>query len=148
MLERFDGVRFILGHAGGFLPYISYRVMLAMAQRASPLVRAATVAAPDRMVPRHLSVLRRFYYDTALSSTPAALPSLLEIADSTRILHGTDFPFAPPAAVRLMNRYYERAPLSEPIRRSIDHQAAAQLFPRLAGRFQGLENNHAQRSAS
>jgi hypothetical protein len=53
------------------------------------------------------SILRRFYYDVALSASPAALPSLLEVADPGRITYGTDFPFAPSAAIDFLNMQYE-----------------------------------------
>lgn len=39
--------------------------------------------------------MRGYYFDTALASTPASLPSLLAFADPQRILHGSDFPFVP-----------------------------------------------------
>ena len=45
------------------------------------------------------SILRRFYYYVALSASPAALPSLFEVADPGRITYGTDFPFAPAVAI-------------------------------------------------
>ncbi len=35
-----------------------------------------------------------FYFDTALSASPAALPSLLAFADASHITFGSDFPFA------------------------------------------------------
>jgi predicted TIM-barrel fold metal-dependent hydrolase len=50
-----------------------------------------------------LASFQRFYFDTALSSSPAALPSLKSFAKNGRILFGSDFPFAPadqPEAMR------------------------------------------------
>ena len=37
--------------------------------------------------PKQLAVLRTFYYDIALSASPAALPSLLEVADADHITY-------------------------------------------------------------
>jgi predicted TIM-barrel fold metal-dependent hydrolase len=76
-------------------------------------------------------VLKRFSYDVALSSTSAALPSLLEVADPNRITYGSHFPFAPVAAVDLMAAEYERYPLAADLRYAIDRGNAERLFPRL-----------------
>ena len=38
--------------------------------------------------------LRRLYYDVAQSAAPLSFRALLEIADPSRILFGTDYPFA------------------------------------------------------
>jgi hypothetical protein len=42
-----------------------------------------------------------FYFDTALSSSAAALPTLLAFAKPGHITFGSDFPFAPVAAAKL-----------------------------------------------
>ena len=44
-----------------------------------------------------LTEFQRFYFDTALSSGPAALPSLQAFAAPGHILYGSDFPYAPAA---------------------------------------------------
>jgi hypothetical protein len=46
-------------------------------------------------MPRSRPKFQRFYFDTALSSSPAALPSLKSFAGDGRIVFRTDFPFAP-----------------------------------------------------
>ena len=76
-------------------------------------------------------VLRRFYYDVALSASPAALPSLLEVADPDRITYGTDFPFAPSAGIDFLNMQYENYPLDPGVRAAIDRGNSEALFPRL-----------------
>jgi 6-methylsalicylate decarboxylase len=84
---RYKQVRIILSHAGGFLPYASHRF--------SELAGAVRVDAPS---PQDiLKEFQRFYFDTALSSGPAALPSLLAFAAPGHILYGSDFPYAPAA---------------------------------------------------
>jgi predicted TIM-barrel fold metal-dependent hydrolase len=117
-MERYAGIRFILGHAGGFVPYIAYRIMLTMAK--------------EGLVPS-LDVVKRFYYDIAISATPAALPSLLEVADPGHITYGSDFPFAPPIAVELINTQYEKHALDPALRTAIDRGNSEVLFPRLKG---------------
>ncbi|MGW6929388.1 amidohydrolase family protein [Lentzea sp. NPDC054927] len=117
-MTTYANVRFILAHAGGFVPYIAYRILLTMAKQ--------------QMTPS-LDVLKRFYFDIALSATPAALPSLLEVADPDHITYGSDFPFAPPIAVGFINGQYEQHPLDPALRSAIDRGNSEALFPRLKG---------------
>src|SRR5712672_2237000 len=87
IVDRYPRTRIILVHAGGFVPYASHR-----------FAELAHVFRPDAARPGDiLASFQRFYFDTALSSSPAALPSLQAFAENRRILFGTDFPFAPAA---------------------------------------------------
>jgi 2,4-dichlorophenol 6-monooxygenase len=86
-VAKYRELRIILSHAGGFVPYASHRLTMA--------ITAATGRAPTEI----LDDFRRFYFDTALSGSPAALPSLLAFAAAGHVLFGSDFPFAPPIAV-------------------------------------------------
>src|SRR5262249_42871416 len=67
-VRRHPNLRIILSHAGGFLPYASHRIAAAM------------VAQGGRSPGEELEDLRSFYFDTALSGSPAALPSVLAFA--------------------------------------------------------------------
>ena len=125
-MEKFSGIRFILAHAGGIVPYIAYRILLTMLND-KDLALSALAALGDKKQ----SILRRFYYDVALSASPAALPSLLEVADPGRITYGTDFPFAPSAAIDFLNMEYENYPLDPSVRAAIDRGNSEALFPRL-----------------
>lgn len=132
-MERYDGIRWILAHAGGFVPYISHRILLTTL-REEPKWKLATLALNRRKaVEERMQVFRRFWFDIALSSTPAAFPSLLAVADPSRILYGSDFPFAPAAAVKYMRAEYEDIDLDPTLRAGIDRRNAEALFPRLAG---------------
>ena len=65
---HYPDIRFILSHAGGFLPYASRRL-------------AVTIALDTGRSPADvLDDFAGFYFDTALSSSPAALPTLLAFA--------------------------------------------------------------------
>jgi aminocarboxymuconate-semialdehyde decarboxylase len=86
VMDRYPDLRVILSHAGGFQPFASHR-----------FAKVAAVARPEMSVQGILDSLRQFYFDTALSSSPAALPSLIAFAGTGRILYGSDFPYAPPA---------------------------------------------------
>jgi predicted TIM-barrel fold metal-dependent hydrolase len=130
-MDRYTGFKFILSHAGGFLPYISYRVLLTMLRDKSKVELAALALRQEHEVPKLLAPIRRFYFDIALSSTPTAFPSLMSIAESDRVLYGSDFPFAPANAVKFMAKQYEKYNFSSAQRASIDHANAETLFPRL-----------------
>lgn len=131
-LERYPDIRFVLAHAGGFLPYISYRVILTLANREPKWKQAALLLDRDRAVRRYGALLQRFWFDVALSSTPSALPSLLRVALDTQVVYGSDFPFAPAPAVGLMRSEFDGAGLAQPVKEGIDRLNALALFPRLA----------------
>ncbi|MDT5140240.1 MAG: 6-methylsalicylate decarboxylase, partial [Mycobacterium sp.] len=81
--QRHPNIKFILSHAGGFVPYAAYRMAMG--------VTADTGRDPFEV----LDELSSFYFDTALSSSPAALPTLLAFAKPGHITFGSDYPFAP-----------------------------------------------------
>ncbi len=83
-LERFPDIRFIFSHAGGTAPYIAQRI--ALLDHSRVFYKFDTIGN-----------LKNLYYDTALSAASYALRSLQELVDSSHILFGSDFPFAPEA---------------------------------------------------
>jgi len=87
--RNYPNIRFILSHAGGFVPYASHRMAVA--------IMAETGASPADT----LDDLAGFYFDTALSSSAAALPTLLAFAKPGHITFGSDWTFAPVAAGKL-----------------------------------------------
>jgi 6-methylsalicylate decarboxylase len=123
IVGRYPGARIILAHAGGFLPYASHR-----------FAELARIFRPDAANPADiLTSFRRFYFDTALSSGPAALPSLKAFAGSGRILFGSDFPYAPASVAGSFTAkldVYDGLTADE--HGAISHGNALTLFPRLA----------------
>lgn len=117
-LDRCPDVRVLLSHGGGFLPYAGYRLCAA--------------ASSDNNVLEGLARLGQFYFDTALSSSPSSLPSLLAFAKPGHITFGTDFPYAPDIGIAAFADMYETYDLDERTRLSIDSGAASSLFPRFA----------------
>jgi predicted TIM-barrel fold metal-dependent hydrolase len=117
--RKYPNIRFLLSHAGGFVPYASHRMAIA--------ITGDTGASPAD----HLDDFAGFYFDTALSSSPAALPTLLAFAKPGRITFGSDWPFAPLAASQLFAAGLENYPLDAAARESIDRSNAFALFPRL-----------------
>jgi predicted TIM-barrel fold metal-dependent hydrolase len=82
--HRYPNIRFILSHAGGFVPYASHRMALA--------IMGDTGRSPADSLDDFSSI----YFDTALSSSAAALPTLLAFAQPGHITFGSDWPFAGP----------------------------------------------------
>ena len=111
-------------HAGGFLPYVAWRVSLA---NLMPEYLSAVPAGA-------LTYIRRFHFDTALS--PAAYPqaALRELVEPSQVLFGSDFPFAPAPVTAMQRETLERSPVWDAhARAGIERGNALRLFPRLAG---------------
>lgn len=118
--RRYPNIKFILSHAGGFVPYASHRMAVAI------------MADTGRSPADSLDDFSSFYFDTALSSSAAALPTLLAFAQPGHITFGSDFPFAPLAAGKLFAAGLEEYPgLSATDRQAIERDNALALFPRL-----------------
>ncbi|MCO1580324.1 amidohydrolase [Crossiella sp. SN42] len=121
--DRYPRIRFVLAHAGGFLPYAAARI--------GALGGQFFGLSPARL----RDYLGRFHYDLALSA-PSALPSLLAAVPPERVLFGTDWCAVPPELVAANTEGYRRAPgLDERARALIDRDNALRLFPALARRL-------------
>jgi len=120
-IERFPRIRWILAHAGGFLPYVAWRVALA------DVIPEFAERAPLGV----LTYVGRFYYDTALSPSRYSLNALKELVDPSRILFGSDFPFAPAPLVAFECQTLELATAgSDTLASGIARRHALSLFPR------------------
>jgi 6-methylsalicylate decarboxylase len=118
--RKYPNIRFVLSHAGGFVPYASHRMAVSILTDTgqSPL--------------DSLDDFAGFYFDTALSSSAAALPSLLAFAKPGHVTFGSDWPFAPVAAGKLFAAGLESYPgLDVGARAAIERTNALALFPRL-----------------
>ena len=125
VLDRHRKMRVILSHAGGFVPYAAQRFAACAA-----LMPGA--AGPDVIV----ESFRRFYFDTALSSSRFTIPSLKAFADPSRIVFGSDFPYGPGGAAEQFTEMLDAsALLSATERAAINRKNALTLF----------ENAHAER---
>ncbi|MGW1066263.1 amidohydrolase family protein [Streptomyces aureus] len=119
VVRRYPDIRFILGHAGGFVPYSSHRM-------------AVTIANDTGRSPLDvLDDFRSFYFDTALSSSPAALPTLLAFARTGHVLFGSDWPFAPTPAGQYFANGLDTG-VDATTLEAVNHLNAGLLFPRLA----------------
>lgn len=114
-LERFPRLKFLLVHAGGFLPYQIGRFDHGWAVRDEPKAHL------DR---RPSEMLERFYFDT-ITHHDSALSWLIDLVGPDHVVFGTDLPFdmADGDGVERVRRVVEAAE-----RAAILNRNAADLF--------------------
>jgi aminocarboxymuconate-semialdehyde decarboxylase len=109
LLDRYPGVRIIVPHLGGVLPFLVQRIddlMRHSVGRQPPGAQAPTVEGPPSRY------YRRMWYDT-VNSHPAALRCACESFGADRLLLGTDYPYVMGPAWAPLVRYVEDAGLSQ-----------------------------------
>ncbi len=86
VFKKYPGIKFILPHAGGTIPFLADRITFT----------GMFLTKGPRTAPKGAEFyFRQQYYDTALSTSAPALRALREFVDPTHIVFGSDFPFAP-----------------------------------------------------
>ncbi|ORW10553.1 amidohydrolase family protein [Mycolicibacter longobardus] len=121
VLDNYPDTKFILSHAGGFVPYSVLR-----------FCEARTLLDPTGPSAEQLQAkFKLFYYDTALSSGPSAFPSLLAFVDHERILFGSDFPYAPKNLATMFTEILDtESGLNDAQRAAINNANAKRLLGR------------------
>jgi predicted TIM-barrel fold metal-dependent hydrolase len=123
-LEKFPRIRFILPHAGGLVPFFAWRLSV------SPMIdkRLRQMTQADVF-----ALLKRFWYDNALSPGAQTWGSLKEVAAMDQIVFGSDWPFANVRVTAEAVKTYEALAAITPAQReAIDRNNALKLFPQLA----------------
>ncbi len=123
-LEKFSRIKFIVPHAGGLVPYFSWRLSV------SPMIDARL-----RQFSRDeiFGLLRRFWYDNALSPGAQTWGCLENVAAPDQIVFGSDWPFANARVTAEAIKTYEALPAITPAQRAaIDRGNALRLFPQFA----------------
>jgi predicted TIM-barrel fold metal-dependent hydrolase len=119
---RYPDIKFIFAHGGGTAPYLASRIEGGV--RLDPKLGRIL---PNGVMPE----LKKFYWDTALTFSDTQLKSLLTLADPSKVMFGSDFPFAPkmiyPVALKSLNTQLPPAILTEVL-----HGSALRLMPTLA----------------
>jgi aminocarboxymuconate-semialdehyde decarboxylase len=123
VLDRHPGLRLVLVHGGGFLPYAAGRL--------DGGYRTGELHADPLGRPAPSSYLDRLWFDTVTLAAPA-IAFLTALAGPDHVLLGSDFPFPlgdpdPVGTVRA-------AALAAADERAILHDTAAALFPALTTR--------------
>lgn len=121
VFDRYPAVRFIVAHSGAALPVLADRI-------------AAFVLMENPQQPVDvLGALGRLHYDVAGFALPRALPALLNLVDTDRLLYGSDYPFTPDWVVHgLAEALASTDVLTDDDRLLLSRRNAAALFPRLA----------------
>lgn len=124
VLERYPRIRWILSHAGGVVPFIAWRLSLA------DLMPEFKEKVPQGV----LTYLRRFYYDTALSPSRYSLVPVIELAGTSQIVFGSDYPYSPKKLVKTQISTLDQLDLFDvPSLEALGRGNALQLFPRFGG---------------
>ena len=119
-IEKYPRIKWILAHAGGFLPYVAWRISL------GNMMKEIAINAPQGI----LEYIKRFYFDTALSPSPMALAALKELVEPSHILFGSDFPFAPAPLIALQVDTLEKSTIiTEEEKYGINRGNALRIFP-------------------
>jgi predicted TIM-barrel fold metal-dependent hydrolase len=117
-------VRFIFSHGGGTLPGVIGRLGIGGADTLNGVL--SRPAEPNS----RLFHLRRFYYDTAMSSNVVQMQALKTIAGVSQIVFGTDYPFGGDAAKHRQG--LESSGLNAEELRGIARGNAARFLPKYA----------------
>jgi 6-methylsalicylate decarboxylase len=123
VLERFPNIKFILSHAGGTIPFLSWRLSMA------PLIDRTRFG--HRTPEWVMEQVKCFWYDTAISAGAQNFAALDVVAEPSRVLFGTDWPYCPDAVAERC--IAGTAALPEKRRMDVERNNALALFPRLRG---------------
>jgi predicted TIM-barrel fold metal-dependent hydrolase len=83
VMERLPDIPFILSHSGGTLPFLAHRI--AIFDKQTPF--------QDKYPKGATAYMKQFYFDTALSGDASVLDCLAAVADPSRIMFGSDYPY-------------------------------------------------------
>jgi predicted TIM-barrel fold metal-dependent hydrolase len=119
VIERYPHVRWVVPHAGSFLPPVAHR-----------LTGISRVLVPAGMMEPIdvLGNLRSLYWDLAGDARPVMLEGLMKIADPTHLLYGSDTPYTPTPLVAHNKEGLAEDPLLTPIKQDVFHDNAARLY--------------------
>ena len=121
---RTPGVKYVISHAGGTVPYLAGRFDIVDAMDVIPGSADRSGAA---------DTFRRLYWDTALSWTDPVLRHLRSVVGIDHVVFGTDYPYLRhDMAVDCRKHIEQSAELTDAERTAILGGTALKLIPRLA----------------
>lgn len=113
--ERYPRIKWVVPHAGAYLPIICDRI--------APM---AEMLAPGRDLDVEAS-LKRLYFDLAGTVVPKQLANILGLAEPTHLLYASDFPFTPLALAKDLGKKLETA-LPDNLRGAVSRDNACALL--------------------
>ncbi|MET9265348.1 amidohydrolase family protein [Amycolatopsis sp. NPDC004079] len=90
-MRRYPRIRFQLAHAGGTIPFLTYRLGVLSKTGAADLFPPG-VPRPSAFDVAEL--VKTFFYDTALSPAATDMRSVLATGQQSRVVFGSDWPFS------------------------------------------------------
>lgn len=118
VFQRYPKIQFIFSHAGGTVPFLAARLSrLERMPRNQSLLETGVI-----------SILRKLFYDTALSANQYAVSSLLKLVEPRQVLFGSDFPFAPEDTMAASVKGLEQLGLPTSQLAAIQRENAISLF--------------------
>lgn len=126
-MKKYPDIRWILAHAGGCVPFVSFRLILMEEQ---------DIASPpfsERIPEGARHWVDRFYFDTAISGSRPALAALMEVARPGHVMYGSDWPYIDRHTIELQHECLANwEGFDEATRAAVYRNSAAALFPRFA----------------
>ncbi len=124
-MRKYPNIKWILAHAGGCLPFVSFRLILMEEQDINQPAFSTRVPEGAR------AFVDRFYFDTAISGSKAALSSLMEVARPGHVMYGSDWPYIDRHTIDLQHECLQTWDgLTTATRSAIANESALALFPR------------------
>ena len=123
-LHKYPRIRYLMPHGGGVAPFLLFRLA---GMDDNPQVR-------ERLPDGVAAHFRRFYYDVAQAAGASALRSILEVAEPSRVMYGSDYPMAfnpEKTIVDTIEAVENYKGFDETMRRNVARDNALALFPRL-----------------
>ena len=134
VFRRYPNIRWLLAHAGGAIPFLSYRTSLFTV---TPVL-AQNLGLPVLSEVEVLGSYADLYYDTALSPAAAAMKSVREVTDVSHVMFATDWPFSAPVFVVPGDPAPQLADsFNTPERAMVERGNALDQFPRIAALMGG-----------
>jgi predicted TIM-barrel fold metal-dependent hydrolase len=128
--DRFPGLKVMVAHSGGALPYLAGRLDACVGDHLDPNIRLKQEAS---------AYLRMMYFDAISYSVPT-LELLISLVGVERLMFGTDHPFFPPAVpnAELEATAWHSPVAHRPVLAALGETAATAILRDNARRILGL----------
>lgn len=132
LLVKYPDIKFILAHGGGMIPFIANNLAAIKSLKNEKSLDYEKIQnSINKNNSEELSLLKNLYYDSGLVSGAPALNTLFEFVGSSKIVFGTDFPFAAGIST-IFTKNLDNHPLfTEEDHKKIDYENCLKLFPQL-----------------